>query len=110
MGNRPHAPVASRRQLEDWKSAGLLKLSFMRPKIAAIEPSLVVYRVGKLSDRDDDNDFSRIGQAMGELSEAPIFIDDSASCSIIIPYLSTVLYTRSITLISHDHMTLFITS
>lgn len=38
--------------LVDWKSANLLKPSFMRPKIASIEPSLVVYHVGKLSDRD----------------------------------------------------------
>jgi len=45
--------------------------------------SLWKMRTGKLSDRDEDNDFSRIGQAMGELSEAPIFIDDSASCTIM---------------------------
>lgn len=38
--------------LADWESAGLLKPSFARPKIAAIEPSLVVYHVGKLSTRD----------------------------------------------------------
>ena len=38
--------------LVDWKSAGLLKPTFVRPKIAAIEPSLVVYHVGKLSDTD----------------------------------------------------------
>ena len=38
--------------LVDWESAGLLKPSFMRPKIAAIEPSLVVYHMGKLSARD----------------------------------------------------------
>ncbi|PJA46435.1 replicative DNA helicase [Candidatus Uhrbacteria bacterium CG_4_9_14_3_um_filter_50_9] len=38
-------------------------------------------RTGRLSDRDDD--FPRIGQALGELSEAPIFIDDSASLNIM---------------------------
>jgi len=38
--------------LHDWKEAGLLKPTFMRPKIAAIEPSLVVYHVGTLSERD----------------------------------------------------------
>ena len=38
--------------LQDWEEAGLLKPTFMRPKIAAIEPSLIVYRVGALSDRD----------------------------------------------------------
>ncbi len=38
--------------LVDWKEAGLLKPTFMRPKIAAIEPSLIVYHVGALSERD----------------------------------------------------------
>ena len=35
-----------------WKSAGLPKPSFVRPKIAAIEPSLIVHQVGKLSAAD----------------------------------------------------------
>ncbi|MBT5808333.1 replicative DNA helicase [Candidatus Uhrbacteria bacterium] len=38
-------------------------------------------RTGRLSDRDDD--FPRIGKALGELSEAPIFIDDSATLNIM---------------------------
>ena len=38
--------------LVDWESAGLLKPSFVRPKIAAIDPSLVVHHVGKLSAQD----------------------------------------------------------
>ncbi len=38
-------------------------------------------RTGKLSEREDD--FPRIGHAMGVLSEAPIFIDDSATCNIM---------------------------
>ena len=45
--------------------------------------SLWRMRSGKLSDKADDNDFSRIGEAMGQLSEAPIYIDDSSSCSIM---------------------------
>lgn len=40
-------------------------------------------RTGKLSDRDDDNDFSRIGEAMGRLSESQLYIDDSPNCSIM---------------------------
>ncbi|MBI5071433.1 replicative DNA helicase [Candidatus Falkowbacteria bacterium] len=40
-------------------------------------------RTGKLSDRDEDDDFPRIGHAMGTLSEAPIFIDDSATSNIM---------------------------
>lgn len=37
-------------------------------------------RTGKLQ---NDEDFARIGRAMGELAEAPLFIDDSASSNIM---------------------------
>jgi len=40
-------------------------------------------RTGKLSDGADDDDFPRIGRAMGVLSEAPIFIDDSPNLNIM---------------------------
>jgi len=40
-------------------------------------------RTGNLSDRPDSNDFPRIGHAMGVLSEAPIYIDDSAGNNIM---------------------------
>ena len=40
-------------------------------------------RTGRLSDREEDDDFPRIGQAMGILSEAPIFIDDSATANVM---------------------------
>lgn len=40
-------------------------------------------RTGKLSDREDDDDFPKIGHAMGVLSEAPIFIDDSATANVM---------------------------
>jgi mRNA interferase MazF len=38
--------------LADWADAGLLKPSYVRPKVAAVEPTLVVHRVGALSARD----------------------------------------------------------
>jgi replicative DNA helicase len=38
-------------------------------------------RTGKLSDKDDD--FPNIGKAIGDLSEAPLYIDDTASLSIL---------------------------
>lgn len=38
-------------------------------------------RTGRLSDRDDD--FPRIGNALGVLSEAPIFIDDSPTLNVM---------------------------
>lgn len=40
-------------------------------------------RTGKLSDMGPDNDFERIGHALGRLSEAQIFIDDSGSLNIM---------------------------
>lgn len=40
-------------------------------------------RTGRLSDRPEDDDFPRIGHAMGVLSEAPIFIDDAPNNNIM---------------------------
>ena len=40
-------------------------------------------RTGRLSDRPEDDDFPRIGHAIGVLSEAPIYIDDSGSLNIL---------------------------
>ncbi|MBI2483682.1 replicative DNA helicase [Candidatus Uhrbacteria bacterium] len=40
-------------------------------------------RTGKLQDREGSDDFVRIGHAMNSLSEAKIFIDDSASANIL---------------------------
>jgi replicative DNA helicase len=40
-------------------------------------------RTGKLSDGPNDGDFPRIGHAIGVLSEAPIYIDDSPNVNIM---------------------------
>jgi len=40
-------------------------------------------RTGKLSSEGENDDFSRIGHAMGTLSEAPIYIDDIASANVM---------------------------
>ncbi|MDD3711231.1 MAG: replicative DNA helicase [Patescibacteria group bacterium] len=40
-------------------------------------------RTGNLSDKDEDSDFSKIAEAMGLLSEAPIYIDDSPNVSVM---------------------------
>ena len=47
------------------------------------EVDLWKMRTGKLSDREEDDDFPRIGRAMGVLSEAPIFIDDSPNANVM---------------------------
>ncbi len=38
--------------LADWSLAGLPKPSFVRPKLAAVEQTLVVYQVGRLTAQD----------------------------------------------------------
>jgi len=40
-------------------------------------------RTGKLSDREEEDDFTRIGHAMGILAESPIFIDDTATSNVM---------------------------
>ena len=40
-------------------------------------------RTGKLSSQGDDNDFARIQEAMGVLSEAPLYIEDSPMQSML---------------------------
>jgi replicative DNA helicase len=45
--------------------------------------SLWKMRTGNLSDREDENDFAKIGEAMGQLSEAPIYIDDSSASTVL---------------------------
>jgi len=40
-------------------------------------------RTGRLSAEGDDNDFVRIQQALGILSEAPLYIDDAASPTVL---------------------------
>lgn len=50
--------------LADWQGAGLLKPSFVRPKIAAIEPKLIVHQVGHLSTQDLNEVDRRLRSAM----------------------------------------------
>ena len=40
-------------------------------------------RTGKLSSHGDDNDFARIQEALGTLSEAPIYIDDTSAQTVL---------------------------
>jgi replicative DNA helicase len=45
--------------------------------------SLKKIRSGHLSDEPHNNEFVRLGQAIGQLSEAPIWIDDSGALNIM---------------------------
>lgn len=40
-------------------------------------------RTGRLKSGDGDDDFQRIGEAMGVLSEAPVYIDDAGSANVM---------------------------
>ena len=40
-------------------------------------------RTGKLSESGEHDDFARIGHALGQLAEAPIFIDDTANVNVM---------------------------
>ena len=40
-------------------------------------------RTGRLSDKPEENDFQRLSHAFGLLSEAPIYIDDSATANVM---------------------------
>ena len=50
--------------LVDWALAGLPKPSFVRPKIATIEPALIAHHAGRLTDRDLHEVDRRLRQAL----------------------------------------------
>ncbi len=58
--------------LADWRPAGLLRPSFVRPKVAAVEPTLVVHRVGALSARDLVEVDRRLRRAMALVETAVV--------------------------------------
>lgn len=61
---RPAATVGET-QVKDWKQAGLLKPSVMKPVIATIERRLVRKRLGKLSTEDQRSLRTAIEQIIG---------------------------------------------
>ncbi len=70
-------------------SVGIFSLEMSKEQVvdrllcAQSNVSLWKMRSGKLSDSEEDNDFAKIGEGMGKLSEAPIYIDDSPNCSVM---------------------------
>jgi len=71
------------------KTVGLFSLEMSQEQLVdrliASQADVDLWRIrtGNLSSKGEDNDFMRIQTALGELSEAPIFIDDSPSPTII---------------------------
>src|SRR3989344_3762064 len=71
------------------KAVGIFSLEMSKDQLvdrllaAEANVDLWLMRTGKLNDLGPDNDFERIGHALGRLSEAQIFIDDSGSLNIM---------------------------
>jgi replicative DNA helicase len=71
------------------KSVGVFSLEMSKEQLvdrllcAQAGVDLWRMRTGKLSQSPEHDDFPRIGHAMGELSEAKIFIDDTATVNIM---------------------------
>jgi replicative DNA helicase len=57
----------------------------MVDRLLCAEANIDLWRLrsGRLSDRPEADDFPRIGHAIGTLSEAPIFIDDSPNINVL---------------------------
>lgn len=81
--------IARQAAIKSKQGVGIFSLEMSKEQLvdrmlcAQAGVSLWRMRTGHLSDREEDNDFSRIGHAMGQLSEAPIYIDDSANAGIM---------------------------
>lgn len=71
------------------KAVGIFSLEMSKDQLvdrllaAEADVDLWKMRTGKLNDLGPDNDFERIGHALGRLSEAQIFIDDSGALNIM---------------------------
>lgn len=70
-------------------SVGIFSLEMSKEQLvdrmlcAQANVSLWKMRTGNLSDKEEDDDFSKINEAMGILSEASIYIDDSANSNVM---------------------------
>ena len=59
------AGVIGEVQVKDWKSAGLIKPSVIKPVIATIEASLVIRRLGQLKKEEQETLRKAIGKIVG---------------------------------------------
>ncbi len=81
--------IARQAAIKSKEGVGIFSLEMSKEQLvdrmlcAQANVSLWKMRTGNLSDKEEDNDFARIGEAMGKLAEAPIYIDDSGTLSIM---------------------------
>ena len=75
--------------VNEGKSIGIFSLEMSKDQVvdrlisAQANVDLWKLRTGRLSNEGKNNDFSQIQQALGVLSEAPIYIDDAATSNIL---------------------------
>jgi len=81
--------IARQAAIKSKEGVGIFSLEMSKEQLvdrllcAQANVSLWKMRTGNLSDKEEDNDFAKIGEAMGKLAEAPIYIDDSSTLSIM---------------------------
>jgi len=79
--------IARQAAIKSKQGVGIFSLEMSKEQLvdrmlcAQAGVSLWKMRTGNLSDTNDD--FAKIGESMGQLSEAPIYIDDSANSSVM---------------------------
>lgn len=89
MGKTSLALDIARQVAKQKISVGVFSLEMSKEQLvdrllcAEANVDLWKMRTGKLSTKDEDDDFARINRAMGILSEAEIYIDDSAVANIM---------------------------
>ena len=81
--------IARQVAVNSGESVGIFSLEMSKESIvdrmlcAEADIDLWKMRTGNLSEKGDVNDFTKIGHALGTLSEAKIFIDDTASSNVM---------------------------
>jgi replicative DNA helicase len=81
--------IARQAAIQSKQGVGIFSLEMSKEQLvdkmlcAQANVNLWKMRTGNLSDNPQDNDFVKIGEAMGKLSEAPIYIDDSPNLTIM---------------------------
>lgn len=89
MGKTALALDISRNVAKTGVPVGVFSLEMSKEQLvdrmlcAEADVDLWKMRTGNLIDQGDNSDFPRIGEAMGVLSEIPLYIDDSAGCTIM---------------------------
>jgi replicative DNA helicase len=81
--------IAKNVALKEKKSVGIFSLEMSKDqlidRLISSESNIDSWKIrqGHLSSEGENNDFVCIQHALGTLSEAPIFIDDASSCSVL---------------------------